>query len=838
MALRKSQLYSFLWESCDQLRGGMDGSQYKDYVLTLLFMKYVSDKYAGQSNPIIEVPVGGTFADMVACKGQKDIGDRINKIVGRLAKANDLRGVIDQADFNDDSKLGRGKAMQDRLTKLVAIFGDLDFKANRASGDDLLGDAYEYLMRHFATESGKAKGQFYTPAEVSRIMAAVIGIGHDTPQDYTIYDPTCGSGSLLLKAADQAPRSLTIYGQEMDNATYGLARMNMILHEHPTADLKHGDTLADPLFTSDTGDLKTFDFAVANPPFSTKSWSNGFDPMNDQYNRFALGVPPHTNGDYAWLLHLVKSLKAGGRGAIILPHGVLFRAKREAHIRRNLVEHGLIKGVIGLPANLFYGTSISACIVVIDKNNARARRGIFMIDAARGFRKDGAKNRLRARDIHQVIDVFNSQTTIPRYSRMVPIVEIANPINCYNLNIARYIDSSISEDIHDLDAHLNGGIPDHDLDALHEYWKVLPSLRSVLFMPSVRQGYSELHVARQDLRTTVLDHEESRSYKLQIRAVFNAWCDTHRARLRAISASTDPRGLLQDLAEDMLDRFHGLPLLDCYDIYQCLMDYWERIMQDDVYLVAATGWVEANQPRRLLTVGKGKLREIPDLTVGQTKWKMDLIAPTLMMARYFASDEVAVEALRESYRAVVRKWDALLEEHGGVGGILEGVADANGKVTKKRLRSLVQPTGNDRDQEALVVHGQCSRLLTEQAKALRAANAARYDLDKRVLAKYKQTSELAVKELVIEDKWRDDLWKMIDANVQRALISLVDRIELLTNRYAYPLPELEQAVASHSHTVMAHVAQMGIRLRSDEPSIRETDMPNDYGNNAKSISRP
>ena len=218
MALKKSQIYASLWQSCDELRGGMDASQYKDYILTLLFMKYVSDRYAVQLDVLIEVPDGGGFADMAKLQGDKDIGEKIDVIIGKFAEANDLKGVIDQADFNDQSKLGAGKEMQDRLSKLVAIFEALDFRANRAEGDDLLGDAYEYLMRHFATESGKSKGQFYTPAEVSRIMAKVIGIGADTRLDYTIYDPTCGSGSLLLKAADEAPCGITIYGQEKDNA--------------------------------------------------------------------------------------------------------------------------------------------------------------------------------------------------------------------------------------------------------------------------------------------------------------------------------------------------------------------------------------------------------------------------------------------------------------------------------------------------------------------------------------------------------------------------------------------------------------------------------------------
>src|SRR3989475_3529786 len=266
MAIKKSELYSSLWKSCDELRGGMDASQYKDYVLVLLFVKYVSDKYAGQPNALIEVPQGGSFDDMVALKGDKEIGDKINKIIARLAEANDLKGVIDVADFNDADKLGKGKEMQDRLSNLVAIFENpaLNFRKNRAEGDDILGDAYEYLMRHFATESGKSKGQFYTPAEVSRIMAKVIGISKARSQSQSIHDPTCGSGSLLLKAHDEAKSrtglDLALYGQEMDNATAALAKMNMILHDCPTAEIWKDNVLASPHFKEKDGGLKTFDF--------------------------------------------------------------------------------------------------------------------------------------------------------------------------------------------------------------------------------------------------------------------------------------------------------------------------------------------------------------------------------------------------------------------------------------------------------------------------------------------------------------------------------------------------------------------------------------------------
>ena len=479
MAIKKSELYSSLWKSCDELRGGMDASQYKDYVLVLLFVKYVSDKYAGDPNALIDVPAGGSFADMVAAKGDKEIGDKINKIIGKLADANDsLKGAINVADFNDEEKLGKAQAMVDRLTKLVAIFEGLDFGRNRAEGDDLLGDAYEYLMRHFATESGKSKGQFYTPAEVSRIMSMVIELGRAVSGAQTMYDPTCGSGSLLLKAHDEAKSrtglDLTIYGQEMDNATSALARMNMVLHDCPTAEIWQDNTLAHPHFKNADGGLKTFDFVVANFPFSNKAWTTGLDPANDLYRRFEYGIPPAKNGDYAFLLHILTSLKSTGKGAVIHPHGVLFRGGAEAAIRKRIIKQGYIKGIIGLPANLFYGTGIPACILVLDKEGATGRKGIFMVDASKGFIKDGPKNRLRAQDIHKIVDTFNRQMETPKYSRTVPLAEI--DANDFNLNLPRYIDSTEPEDLQDIAAHIKGGIPNRDIDGLAPYWQVFPSI--------------------------------------------------------------------------------------------------------------------------------------------------------------------------------------------------------------------------------------------------------------------------------------------------------------------------------------------------------------------------
>lgn len=813
MALKKSQLYSSLWQSCDELRGGMDASQYKDYVLTLLFMKYVSDKAASAKGSLIDVPKDASFADMVALKGDKEIGDKINKIIARLAEANDLKGVIDQADFNDEGKLGSGKEMQDRLSKLVAIFDGLDFRANRAEGDDLLGDAYEYLMRHFATESGKSKGQFYTPAEVSRIMAQVIGIERAGElREPTVYDPTCGSGSLLIKAADEAGTSkLAIYGQEMDVATWALARMNMILHGHPTAELWRGNTLSAPNFKNKNGRLRTFDFAVANPPFSAKAWSSGLDPAHDEFGRFEYGIPPAKNGDYAFLLHLVASLKSTGKGAIILPHGVLFRGHREADIRRNLVQRGLIKGIIGLPPNLFYGTGIPACIVVIDKEHAHARTGIFMVDASKGYLKDGNKNRLRSQDIHKIVDVFTRQTELPRYARMVPVAEIASPANDFNLNLPRYIDASEPEDLHDLDAHLNGGIPVRDIDALEAWWRVFPTLRKALFQDNGREGYLEPRVSAHELKATVTGHPEFKAFAERVAGVFEGWRAAHAPALQGIAVDDRPRELIHTLSEGLLVRFADLPLVSRYDVYQRLMDYWAETMQDDVYLIAADGWQEAARTRGIVEDKARNIKETPDLTIGRKKYKIDLVPPALVVARFFSKEQAAVEALQAKQEAAAQALEEFVEEHSGEEGLLAEATNDKGKVTKggvkDRLKALAGEAESDEERDAL---DRCLALIDAESEASKAVKEAQAALDEKVLARYGKLTEAEIKMLVVDDKWLAWLRAAIDGEVQRVTQQLAGRVKELEERYARPLPELEREVEALSDKVEGHLTKMGL----------------------------
>ena len=780
----------------------MDASQYKDFVLTMLFMKYVSDKYKGDPYGMIVVPEGASFDDMVALKGDKEIGDKLNKIISALAEENDLKGVIDVADFNDEDRLGTGKEMVDRLSKLIGIFEGLDLSSNRADGDDLLGDAYEYLMRHFATESGKSKGQFYTPAEVSRILSKVIGINEQTPQDATVYDPTCGSGSLLLKASDEAPRGLTIYGQEMDFATSALARMNMILHDNATAAIWKGNTISDPHWRDGDGKLKTFDFAVANPPFSNKSWTSGINPNEDEFDRFEWGIPPEKNGDYTFLLHIIKSLKSTGRGSVILPHGVLFRGNAEARIREELIKQGYFKAIIGLPANLFYGTGIPACVIVLDKAGAASRKGIFMVDASKGFIKDGNKNRLRSQDIHKIVDVFTKQLELPRYSRMVPTAEIAG--NDYNLNIPRYIDSSDPEDLHDLSGHLQGGIPNRDIDALERFWEVFPNLRAELFS-AARNGYSKSLVASNQIKSTILNHSEFQAFAKSSLEPFTSWFA--RASLDAVQIGDSPKAIIQRISEDLLASYAEAPLLSKYDIYQILMDYWAEVMLDDVFVLAQVGWGEGNQLRSLKVAKGEKLKEEPDLVINKNKYKAELIPPALLVSRYFADKQTKVDDQQSQLDAATQELESYLEENSGEDGLLSDALNDKDQVTKATVTARLKAATDLEEMSAL---RQAKKLFEAESDAKKALKEAQDALDQAVFKKYPTLTESDVKTLLVEDKWKSTLQANIQAEIERVTQQLANRVKELDERYAEPLPEIRQSVDELSGRVAEHLKAMGL----------------------------
>ena len=829
MAIKKTEIYRSLWASCDALRGGMDPSQYKDYVLAMLFIKYVSDKYAGVPFAPITVPEGASFEDMKNLRGSEGIGDQINKKIAEpLAKKNALTMM---PDFNDAEKLGEGQDKIDRLTDLINIFDkpELDFSKNRAGGDDILGDAYEYLMRHFATESGKSKGQFYTPAEVSRLLAQIIGIDRTaTTGKTTVYDPTCGSGSLLLKVSDRAATEVSLYGQERDVTTAGLAYMNMILHNNPKARIQQGNTLSTPRFLNDDKSLQTFDFIVANPPFSDKKWSTGLTlPADGKFQRFTFGnrtddgstkylVPPNKNGDYAFLLHILKSLKRHGKAAVILPHGVLFRGNAEADIRRELVRRGYLDAIIGLPANLFYGTGIPAAILLLDKEDAPNRRHIFMVDASREFTKDGPKNRLRDRDIHRIAATVNERREVLGYSRLVPIEAEIAP-NDYNLNLPRYLDRTEREDTEDIEAHLRGGIPTTDLDELNDYWTVFPGLRAALFAPADRPGYATLRPTKDRINETIFEHPEFRAYRARTDAVFADWRTATAARLKQLEPLPDDpaavswvKPLVRELATDLLDRYAPLPLLDKYDVYQHLLDYWRTDMEDDCYLISVDGWT-AETYRILVERKKGK----KPVDVG---WTCDLVPPVYVRDRYFAAERDALAALRADKERIAEEMGDLRDTHEAEDGYFADFDKLNKTTLNARIKEIKaeQPELFDKnadmdpaEREELDTLRRYLQLMAEQTKTNKAIKTAAEALDAAMLAKYPELTTDDVKTLVVDDRWMPTLERAVAGEIDRVSRALTERLRTLAERYEYALPQLDQRAAELEQRVHDHLAKMG-----------------------------
>ncbi|MEL3912874.1 type I restriction-modification system subunit M [Treponema pedis] len=812
MAVKKSELYGSLWASCDALRGGMDSSQYKDYILTLLFVKYVSDKYKGVDYSEIEIPEGGSFDDMLALKGQKNIGEGIDKIIAKLAEANGLRGVIDNAHFNDESKLGSGKEMVDKLTELLSVFSDKmpDFSKNYADGDDIIGDAYEYLMQKFATESGKSKGQFYTPAEVSRILAHVIGIEKAKSGESTLYDPACGSGSLLIRAAEAAPRNVAVYGQEKDITTAGLAHMNLVLHNMATAEVKSGNTFSNPQYTNKIGEsevLKQFDFAVVNPPFSDKNWTHGLKEMKrfDGYGE----RPPQKNGDFAWLLHVIKSLKRNGKAAVILPHGVLFRGNAEAAIRRSLIEKGFIKGIIGLPPNLFYGTGIPACIIVIDKENAEKRNSIFVIDASRDFIKDNDKNRLRERDVYKITTVFNTQTELPQYSRVVPLDEIEK--NDFNLNIPRYIQSNSSEDIQSIDAHLNGGIPSYDIENLSVYWETFPMLKNSVFKPLRRDFYS-LAAEKDSLYNLIEDDKDFSHYADVIETAFENWKRKTKKELCHIGNDTKPKELIRQLAEILIKEYEAVHLIDKYDVYEVLLSYWNEMMSDDVYLIAQEGYAVIREIDVFTKTSKKKKKgggeEIKKTEAG---WDGRIIPKELVVELFFFKEKTAIDNIETVIAATQAELEELLdnaEEDSIINECLNDKKTLHKPVLKAKLAELQKTQENNDDYTLLASIQKKQMLVEEQTKLLK---DLRLSLDEKVRKHYSMLSDTDCLKLLLDLKWFRSISNGIYELYEAVNHHITARINELAGRYENTLGEIDAEVKTLERKVSAHLRDMGFK---------------------------
>lgn len=708
--MKKSELYSMLWEACNKLRGGVEPSRYKDYVLVLLFFKYVSDRYKGQPFAEFTISKGASFEDLIDAKGKSDVGERVDKIIQKFLEDNRLQGSLPDVSFNNPEELGSGKELVDKVSGLIAVFQNpaIDFKNNRASGDDIIGDAYEYFMMKFAQESGKSKGQFYTPSEVSRIIARLIGIG-DIKQmptkKWTLYDPAAGSGSLLIRAADEAPVDengdsiVTIFGQEKYPDTAGLAKMNFILHNKGTGEIKSGNTLSTPQYLDEFNELKKFDFIVMNPPFSDKSWTDGIKPSEDKYKRFdGYSIPPEKNGDYAWFLHVLKSLDSNGKAGIVMPHGVLFRGNAEETIRIEVLKKKYIKGIVSLPQNLFYGTGIPACIIIIDKEDAETREGIFLIDASRGFKKDGSKNRLREQDIEKIVQTFINREEIPGYSCFVKYSDVLEK-NGGNLNIPRYIQKIDDTLPQNIAAHLKGGIPGTDVDSLKKLWSIAPALKQEIFtcIDEVHNIYT-LALASGEIEGVISQDERILAEKQhETKVIFEQWKAKVKDILLGIDADTNPKELIRMIAAMLRLAYEQARLLDNYDVYDCLLNYWNAKLQDDVYAIKAGGYAVAREidyeyAKKKQKDESGETVEVDD-TSKVKSFEGALIPKEIMEKVFFAEELAELTTLMEQSAALEAELDEMREEESGDEGLLKEALNEKGDSIpranlNKRIKEL------------------------------------------------------------------------------------------------------------------------------------------------------
>lgn len=840
MAIKKTQLYSMLWESCNQLRGGMDASLYKNYVLVLLFVKYMSDKQKAGRDMIFKIPEGCMFDDMWRLRNDDHVGEEIDVMLGKWAEEFMLTGVLDKASFQDESNLGKGKDLVKTVGKLLNAFqySGLNFADNRAEDDDLIGDAYEYLMKNFAVEGGKSKGQFYTPAEVSRLMSCLIEINKEEKGYITIYDPTCGSGSLLLKAyASYRPiegkRVCEIFGQDKDIASVNMAKMNMYIHNVEAPDIQNDDTLNSPQFL-DNNHIKQFDYIVANPHFSLKSWRKSA-LKQDKYERWGtvrkdregkdyidIPTPPEKCGDYAFLLHIIKSMKDNeGRAAVILPHGVLFRGNAEGDIRQKLVEMKIIEGVIGLPANLFFGTGIPACILLLDKRHTRARQGIFMIDAKDGFKKEGPKNRLREQDIKRITDAWLQREEIPHFAHLASFDEIKK--NKYNLNISRYI-MPVDRDIHQcIDAHLHGGIPAADIDAMSELWAICPTLRTKLFagMPE-RKGYYQLTCPAENVYDIISSDDSFVRQSESFRNMTEKWFATIRPELEGLAEGCKPKMLIPAWGQQMQDRAAGCScLVDCYDAYDQVLNYWNETMQDDLFLIADSGWLaRADAPQvedKKANKGKDKDDISPKAMKAKEKYSYkelvtDLLPVDIIIREYFAKEQKEIEE-REAAREEFLSQQAVLKED------YEEDFDESyfekQKFNKANLKKALTEARRSKEEYLIKVipHWEEWLKFDDSASAIKKEiNKLVKELTTKVTEKYGELTVAEIKHLVIDKKWGESILALCEQQMQNCLQSEVSNITAMHERYEFKLSELEQALDEDREKVKDYLLKMGYTL--------------------------
>ena len=807
MALKKSEIYSTLTKCTNKLRSnsGIGAESFKNYVLILLFIKYVSDRKKSGEQTVLIIPDGCSFDDIVAMKGTKTIGDKINTIIGKISEENGLQDVINLSDHDFcDKKLGNSDESSKLISELVAAFQDegLDFSQNRAADDDLIGDAYEFLMRNFASQAGKDKGQFYTPTEVSRLMALILGIDLDERQQISAYDPTCGSGSLLLRVRAAAKNNVSLFGQDIDPANIELCYLNTIIHGCETADIRSGDTLNNPQHT-ENGQLSTFDYVVSNPKFSLHNWMNGA-LADDTWGRWnnEIGVPPQNYGDFAFLLHCIKSLKRDGVCAIILPNGVLTRGGDEERLRKWLVEQHLLSGIIAFPQNTFFGTSIAGNVLVIDKK--LPQDGVFFIDGGElGYKDADSKIRLREQDIKRITDVWRARQDVPHFAHLatydkvlhegeeVPTYEIEH--NKFALNLSLYV-TPVDKEIHqNIEAHLHGGIPLDDIERMQKYWNACPTLKDALFMP-MREGFMQLAIDKSEISETIESNDSFQNQADVYKKTLSDWCEAVRPEMMAIEKDNDPNVIISNLGQSILDKFMPCKaLVGAYDVYDQLLKYYNESMQDDLYMISNGGWMPVlNIPTKR--------------TIKWTDLSCDLLPVDLAIKVFLKDLKTELDTQENSLVQLQEEMTSLVEENE------EDFSESDyfqGKLNEANLKKALKGTCTEKQKD---LWNKYLIMIGEEKKLKIKIKDLSVKLLEKILLVYKELTPESAKETIVNKRWISDISEHITREMQSVTHNISADVNSLVNRYEYTIGALNKSFNKKENAVFDHLKEMGYEL--------------------------